>query len=177
MKANPLAPRASMLSILDWENAWSKDQPFPFTPSVAEINGLDAALDLYLNEGPEAVWARHALTAKAMRAGVQAMGLSMWAARGGDRLADDDRGPDARRHRREDAAPARRARATASSVFRPRRDARQADAHRPHGTDGAADLRASSALTALGGALNALGAKLRVGKGIDAALAVIDADA
>ncbi len=47
---------------------------FPFTPSVAEINGLDVALDLYLNEGPENVWARHALTAKATRAGAKAMG-------------------------------------------------------------------------------------------------------
>ena len=53
-----------MLSILDWENAWSRDQPFPFTPSVAEMNGLDAALDVYLAEGPEAVWKRHALTAR-----------------------------------------------------------------------------------------------------------------
>ena len=79
MKANPAAPRASMLSILDWENAWRHDQPFPFTPSVAEINGLDAALDLYLDEGPEEVWARHALTAEACRAGVTAMGLSIWA--------------------------------------------------------------------------------------------------
>lgn len=58
MKANEAAPRASMLSIVDWENAWSRESPFPFTPSVSEINGLDVALDLYLSEGPEAVWAR-----------------------------------------------------------------------------------------------------------------------
>ena len=81
MKANPDAPRASMLSILDWEHAWQRDRPFPFTPSVAEVNGLDAALDLYLAEGPEAVWARHALTARACRAGLQAMGLELWPAR------------------------------------------------------------------------------------------------
>ncbi|MGQ9367987.1 pyridoxamine--pyruvate transaminase [Azospirillum sp. ST 5-10] len=81
MKANPLAPRASMLSILDWEEAWRHDRPFPFTPSVAEVNALDAALDLYLEEGPEAVWRRHALTARACRAGVQAMGLRLWPAR------------------------------------------------------------------------------------------------
>ena len=56
-----------MLSILDWENAWRGTEPFPFTPSVAEVNGLDAALDLYLEEGPEAVWERHALTAAATR--------------------------------------------------------------------------------------------------------------
>jgi pyridoxal 4-dehydrogenase len=79
MKANSKAPRASMLSILDWEDAWSRKEPFPFTPSVAEINGLDAALDLYLGEGPEAVWARHGLTARATRAGALAMGLAIWA--------------------------------------------------------------------------------------------------
>lgn len=81
MEANPAAPRASMLSILDWKEAWRKENPFPFTPSVAEINALDAGLDRYLSEGPEAVWARHATTAAAMRAGVVAMGLELWAAR------------------------------------------------------------------------------------------------
>ena len=80
-----------MLSILDWEEAWRQDKPFPFTPSVAEMNGLDAALDHYLAEGPEKVWARHALTAKACRAGVKAMGLSLWAGQRGDRLADQRR--------------------------------------------------------------------------------------
>ena len=140
MKANPDAPRASMLSILDWENAWRHDQPFPFTPSVAEINGLDAALDLYLDEGPEEVWARHALTAEACRAGVKAMGLEIWPAReeiasptttavkipaGIDDEALADRGSDALRR---------------GFLLRPRRDARQARPHRPHGPDRAAAL-------------------------------------
>ncbi|MFC3057600.1 pyridoxamine--pyruvate transaminase [Paenirhodobacter populi] len=80
MKANPAAPRGSILSVLDWENAWKAGAPFPFTPSIAELNGLDAALDRYAAEGPEAVWARHARTAAAMRAGVKAMGLDLWAA-------------------------------------------------------------------------------------------------
>ena len=83
MEANPDAPRASMLSILDWRRAHEADQPFPFTPSVSEINALDAALDLYLSEGDKAVWRRHALTAAACRAGIQAAGLSLWAAREG----------------------------------------------------------------------------------------------
>ena len=48
---------------------------------MAEINGLDAALDNYLAEGPEQVWARHALTAAACRRGIAAMGLSLWPAR------------------------------------------------------------------------------------------------
>ncbi|MEW9807139.1 pyridoxamine--pyruvate transaminase [Mesorhizobium marinum] len=80
MEANPDAPRASMLSIVDWRRAHEATQPFPFTPSVSEINGLDAALDLYLAEGDEAVWQRHALTAAACRAGIKAAGLSLWAA-------------------------------------------------------------------------------------------------
>jgi pyridoxamine--pyruvate transaminase len=80
MKANPTAPRGSILSVLDWEEAWRADRGFPFTPSVAEINGLEAAVDLYLAEGQETVWARHALTARACRAGIKAMGLDLWAA-------------------------------------------------------------------------------------------------
>lgn len=80
IKANPAAPRGSMLSILDWEDAGQADKRFPFTTSIADINGLDAALDLYLGEGAEAVWARHDLTARAFRAGVAALGLSIWAA-------------------------------------------------------------------------------------------------
>jgi pyridoxamine--pyruvate transaminase len=79
--ANPNAPKASILSLADWKEAWRRDQPFPFTPSTAEINGLDAALDEYFAEGPEAVWRRHAVSARACRAGLQALGLSLWAAR------------------------------------------------------------------------------------------------
>lgn len=78
--ANRDAPVASILSISDWKRAHEADQPFPFTPSVSEINALDAALDVYLDEGEQAVWARHALTARACRAGVQAAGLRLWAA-------------------------------------------------------------------------------------------------
>ncbi len=81
MEANPKAPRASVLSILDWKQAWRRGEPFPFTPSVAAMNGLDAAVTGYLEEGPRAVWARHALTARAFRAGLHAMGLELWPAR------------------------------------------------------------------------------------------------
>ncbi|MDQ0471747.1 pyridoxamine--pyruvate transaminase [Labrys wisconsinensis] len=75
---NPDAPRASFLSLLDWRHAWRRDRPFPVTPSIPEIYGLDAALERYAAEGPEAVWARHALTARAARAGVRALGLELW---------------------------------------------------------------------------------------------------
>jgi pyridoxamine--pyruvate transaminase len=78
--ANPDTPRDSVLSLLDWKEAWRKDKPFPFTPSVAEVNALDAALDGYLEEGPETVWARHALAARACRAGLKAMKLPIWPA-------------------------------------------------------------------------------------------------
>lgn len=80
MQANPAAPRGSILSILDWKEAWRASEPFPFTPSVSEINALDAGLDRYLSETPEVVWERHARTAEAMRAGIKAMGLELWAA-------------------------------------------------------------------------------------------------
>ena len=80
MKANASAPRGSVLSILDWEDAGYAGNRFPFTTSIADIHALDAAVDLYLDEGPEAVWARHDLTARAFRAGVAALGLRIWAA-------------------------------------------------------------------------------------------------
>ena len=81
MEANEDAPFASMLSYTDWKNAWKATEPFPFTPSVAEINGLAAALDRFLDEGPATVWARHARTAAATRDGVRALGIEIWPAR------------------------------------------------------------------------------------------------
>ena len=174
MKANPAAPRASVLSILDWENAWSHKQPFPFTPSVAEINGLDVALDLYLNEGPEAVWARHALTAKATRAGAQAMGLSIWAAN--EKIASPTttaiRTPDGI----DEGALRQAVRERYGVVFSSGRGETLGKLTRiGHMGPTAQPIYAVAALTALGGALNAMGQKLPVGRGIDAVLAVIDA--
>lgn len=79
MHANPQAPRGSVLSLLDWENVSDPEESFPYTPSVSDLFGMDAALDRYLHEGPERVWARHAATAAAFRAGLAAMGLELWA--------------------------------------------------------------------------------------------------
>ena len=73
-----MAPTSSILSILDWRYAWKKENMFPFTPSVSEVVALGAALDQYLDEGPEIVWQRHELTARACRAGIKAMGLDLW---------------------------------------------------------------------------------------------------
>src|ERR1700674_3720401 len=173
MKSNPDAPRDSFLSILDWEHAWRRDRPFPFTPSVAEINGLDAALDLYLAEGPERVWARHALTAAACRAGVLAMGLRLWPAdeRTASPTATAVRIPAAI----EDAALRAAARARYGVVFSSGRGETQGKLVRiGHMGPTARPLYAVVAVTALGGALRALGHPLDVAAGVAAALAVID---
>jgi pyridoxamine--pyruvate transaminase len=174
MKANPDAPRASILSILDWEHAWRHDQPFPFTPSVAEINGFEAALDLYLAEGPENVWERHALTAAACRAGVTAMGLALWPAR--EAIASPTttavrvpRGVD-------DAALRDAMRARYGVVISSGRGETLGKLVRiGHMGPTARPLYAVLAVAALGGALASLGHPADVGAGAAAALRVIDA--
>lgn len=79
MEKNATAPRASILSLLDWRDAHLAARHFPFTPSVSEIYALDSVLRQFLEEGPEAVLARHRQAARAARAGAQALGLSLWA--------------------------------------------------------------------------------------------------
>jgi pyridoxamine--pyruvate transaminase len=79
IRANPDAPRASYLSMLDWKEKWIDGDRFPFTPSVSEIYGVEAAIDEVLEEGLESSIARHERTAAACRAGVRAMGLEVWA--------------------------------------------------------------------------------------------------
>jgi pyridoxamine--pyruvate transaminase len=173
MKSNPNAPRDSMLSILDWEHAWRRERPFPFTPSVSEINGLDAALDLYLTEGPEQVWARHAITAEACRAGALAMGLRLWPKdiRTASPTATAVRIPAGI----EDAALRAAARARYGVVFSSGRGETLGKLVRiGHMGPTARPLYAVVALTALGGALGALGSPVDVAAGVAAALAVID---
>jgi pyridoxamine---pyruvate transaminase len=79
IEANPAAPRASALSILDWRDAHLASRPFPFTPSVTDIYGLRACLEQYLQEGAEAAWERHRAAARATRAGMAGLGLALWA--------------------------------------------------------------------------------------------------
>jgi aspartate aminotransferase-like enzyme len=50
----------------------------PFTPPVTLLAALDVALDMIEEEGLDDVLARHALLAKATRAGAQAMGLELF---------------------------------------------------------------------------------------------------
>lgn len=174
MRNNPDAPRDSILSILDWEHAWRRDRGFPFTPSVAEINGLEAALDLYLEEGPEQVWARHALTARACRRGVTAMGLALWPAR------EDIASPTATAVRIpdgiEDAALRSAVRAQYGVVFSSGRGETLGKLLRiGHMGPTAHPIHAVTAVAALGGALRALGRPVDVGAGVTAALEAIRA--
>jgi pyridoxamine--pyruvate transaminase len=81
IEANPAAPRASFLSLLDWRESWHGRGQFPYTPSVSEVHGVAAACDQLLAEGLSASVARHATAARACRAGVAAMGLRIWPAR------------------------------------------------------------------------------------------------
>lgn len=78
IRANPAAPRASFLSMLDWKDQWLEGEKFPFTPSVSDMHGIEAACDQLLEEGLDAAIERHALSARACRTGVKAMGLDLW---------------------------------------------------------------------------------------------------
>src|SRR5216684_6695216 len=78
IRANPAAPRASFLSMLDWKEQWIDGEKFPYTPSVSDLHGVEAACDELLEEGLEASIERHELSAAACRAGVRAMGLELW---------------------------------------------------------------------------------------------------
>jgi len=175
MKANPAAPRASMLSILDWEHAWSAKEPFPFTPSVAEMNGLDMALDLYLAEGPEKVWARHALTAKATRAGIRGMGVGLWAA--SDEIASPTTTAVRIPEGIDEAALRAEARGRYGVVFSSGRSETLGKLTRiGHMGPTAQPIYAIAALAAFGGALEALGFKTDAAAGIAAAMAEINRD-
>ena len=79
-RSKPL--RASFLSLLDWKSTWIDQQRFPYTPSVTEIYALESVLTQALREGMPAMVSRHQSTARAARAAVRAMGLSLWAESG-----------------------------------------------------------------------------------------------
>lgn len=81
IEANPNAPRGSFLSLLDWRDTWTRGGrvKFPYTPSVSDIYGVHAALSECLEEGLDRVIDRHAAAAAACRAGVEALGLELWA--------------------------------------------------------------------------------------------------
>lgn len=174
MEANKDAPFASMLSITDWKNAWKSTEPFPFTPSVAEINGLSAALDRYLEEGPAAVWERHALTAAATRDGVRAMGIDIWPKR------EEFASPTCTAVKMPDGVDAAPVLASARARYGVSMSAGRAETlgkliRIGHMGPTAQPMYALVAVAALGGALQAQGVKVDVAAGLGAAQARIDA--
>ena len=78
---NPAAPRDSFLSMLDWRDQWHGKGRFPYTPSVSDLHGVLAAAEGLIDEGLDAVQARHSRIAAAAWAGVEAMGLRPWPVR------------------------------------------------------------------------------------------------
>lgn len=80
IRENPAAPRASFLSMLDWKEQWLEGGKFPFTPSVVDVHGVEAACGVILAEGLEASFERHARAAAACRAGARAMEIDLWPA-------------------------------------------------------------------------------------------------
>jgi serine---pyruvate transaminase len=76
------AQRAGGRYYFDWGRtvaAQRKDPPnSPFTPPVTLLSALDVALDLIEEEGLENTLARHALLARATRAGAAALGLELF---------------------------------------------------------------------------------------------------
>ena len=170
IERNPVAPRDSFLSLLDWRDRWHNGGRFPYTPSISDVNGLEAACDLFLEEGREAVFARHEMAAHVCRAGIVAMGLRLWPAR------EAIMSPCVTAV----AVPEGLDQAAVCDYVRARYDVLIS------GSDGAGNLvrighmgLAASAfhplvgLAALGRSLADLGADVRIGDGVDAALAVL----
>ena len=173
MEANKDAPFASMLSFTDWKNAWKASEPFPFTPSVAEINGLDTALDRYLEEGPETVWERHALTAAATRDGVRAMGIDIWPKR------EEIASPTCTAVRMPDGVDASSVLAEARARYGVSMSAGRAETlgkliRVGHMGPTAQPAYALVAVAALGGALQALGTNVDIAAGLGAVQARMD---
>jgi pyridoxamine--pyruvate transaminase len=175
MEANPAAPRASMLSILDWKNAHEPGRPFPFTPSVSDVNALHACLEQYLAEGPAAVQRRHRAAARGVRAGAEALGLELWAA---DRSVCSDTVTAVKVPAPLDEGELR-ARARAESGVMLSAAAGELAGKVitiGHMGPGAYPLSPVIALTALGRALRGFGVKADIGAAVEAAIAALDAE-
>ncbi len=84
IEANPAAPKGSFLSLSDWLDVEPPKKPFPFAPSMSNIQALRGALKSYLAEGQQNVWARHAAVSRMIREGGKALGLTTWAAADAD---------------------------------------------------------------------------------------------
>jgi aspartate aminotransferase-like enzyme len=78
-KVEKVSPRSFYFNLAAWRENGAKGFS-PWTPNVSLLFALEKALDLMLTEGLEQVWARHRRWARAVRAGVQAVGLKLVAA-------------------------------------------------------------------------------------------------
>jgi pyridoxamine--pyruvate transaminase len=173
IEANPNAPRGSALSILDWRDAHRPDRAFPFTPPVSDIYGLRSVLRQYLAEGPEHVFERHRRAARSVRAGVQALGLSLWADSGAIRAdtvtaVEMPRGVD-------EAAVRAVARAESGVMLAGGQgELRGRVLQIGHMGPAAYPLSPVIALAALGRSLRRLGAKAEIGAAVETAIAAGD---
>lgn len=78
-EARATLPR-TFFSFTDMRTGYAANA-YPYTPAVGLLNGLKIACEMLLDEGLEAVFARHARIASGVRAAVQAWGLDLCAAR------------------------------------------------------------------------------------------------
>ncbi|MFY9867200.1 MAG: hypothetical protein WAK58_25640, partial [Trebonia sp.] len=143
---------------------------FPYTPSVSDVYGVEAACDLFLEEGREAVYARHESAARACRAGFVAMGLRLWPAREAIMSASVT----------AIAVPDGLDQAAVCDHVRARYGVMISDSEGAgnlvrigHMGPTASAFHPVVGLAALGRSLADLGAGVRIGDGLDAALAVL----
>lgn len=173
MEANPNAPRASILSILDWRDAHQPGKSFPFTPSVTDIYGLRACLQQYLAEGPEAVRQRHQAAARATRAAFEGLGLDLWAP---DPATRSDTVTTVKLPDGTDEREVRKIALAQSGVLLSggHGDLSGKLLRIGHMGPSAFPLSAVIAVTATGRALHALGIKADIGTAVEAAAAALD---
>ncbi|MCU1557561.1 MAG: alanine--glyoxylate aminotransferase family protein [Microbacteriaceae bacterium] len=174
MLSNDSAPRYSYISLIDWKVSWLENGTFPFTPSVTDVVGLEAALDAMLDEGIEHSIARHARAASVTRAGIRAMGLKLWptsdAISGNPitavRVPDGILHTDLSAHIRERYSVMLSTGQSAGNLI-----------HIGHMGPTATGMHQIVALAALGAGLTDLGATVDLGAGIEAAMRVLGATA
>ena len=144
--------------------------------SLLSVVRLDAALDNYLEEGLEAVWARHARATRIFRAGLYAMGLKIWPK--SETIASDGVTAVALPEGVSPALLSEAARRLYGVNFSASQGA-TADKIILVALLGrvAQPMYAVTALAALGGSLNALGNRADTGAGVNAALGMINAAA
>ena len=80
IRDNPAAPRGSFLSLLDWKDRWIDGGRTAFPYTLGRRRGrVEAACDVVIDMGLQASIDMHRRAARATRAGVEAMGLRLWA--------------------------------------------------------------------------------------------------